>query len=160
MAWLTQVETKNEKELKRKFAEELLRNPNDPYGAAYRLFGTDTIRALQVSQTWVIDPYVLEVQAELLKEFGEDEYLPSKAILARRVFDLADRPNTDVKDRLAAYKLYAEIRSFIAKPETNIQNIQNNTNLRVMVVKDFGNDGEWETKARKHQTKLIEHSRD
>jgi len=137
----------------------LLQFPNDPFGNALKLFGTNTVRALEVSQTWVHDFYVLSKQADLLAEFGEDYFLPSKAIAARRVFDLAEMQNRDAKDRLAAYRLYAEMRGFIEKGGgININNSV--TNNRVMIVKDHGSNDDWEKSAAGQQAKLIEHSRD
>ena len=143
--------------LKDAFAAALLRSPDDPFGAALTIFGTDTRRALVASQEWVHDLYVLQKQAELLEKFGEDEFLPSKATLARNVFTLATTTK-DAKDRIAAYKLYADIRGMIEK-QTAIANVTVNNN-RVMVMRDHGTDDDWEEVAKKQQTKLIEHSRD
>lgn len=145
--------------LKDAYAMLLLQAPNDPFGCALKLFGTNTVRALEVSQTWVCDYYVLSKQADLLAEFGEDHFLPSKAIAARRVFEMAEMSNADRKDRLAAYRLYAEMRGFIEKGGgININN--NITTNRVMVVKDHGSNDDWERSAAGQQSKLIEHSRD
>jgi hypothetical protein len=143
--------------LKDAFAAALLRSPDDPFTAALAVFGTDTRTALYVSQEWVRDLYVLQKQAELLEQFGEDEFLPSKATLARDVFNFA-RSTKDGKEKIAAYKLYAEVRGMIEK-QTAIANVTVNNN-RVMVVKDHGTDDDWETAARIQQAKLIEHSRD
>jgi hypothetical protein len=145
--------------LKDAFANALLRTPYDPFGAALSIFGNDTMKALQVSKEWTHDFYVLAKQAELLEQYGEDEFLPSKTVLARRIFELAET-SRDAKDRLAAYRLYGELQGHIKKDGgTNVQ-FNNVTNNRVMVIKDHGNDDDWERKAQKHQTKLIEHARD
>lgn len=146
--------------LKDAFANALLRTPHDPFAAALQLFGNDTMKALQVSKAWVSDIYVLAKQAELLEQYGEDEFLPSKAMLARRVFELAEMPNKDAKDRLAAYRLYGELRGYISKDGTTVNVNATVNNNRVMVIKDHGDEGEWETKAQRQQTKLIEHARD
>lgn len=152
IAWPT-----DETALKDKFAELLLRTPNDAFNVAVQVFGSDTMRALQISQEWPLDFYVMQKQADLLAEQGDDAFLPSKAELARRIYTVGDT-STDAKDKLAAYKLYAEVRGFIQKAE-NVNNIQVNNN-RVMVMKDFGTDEQWEVKAAKQQSKLIAHSRD
>lgn len=149
----------DEQDLKERFAEALLRSPTDPFRAALAIFGNDTVSALKASNSWPSDLVVLQRQADLLEEYGPDEYLPTKAHVARRIYEVGDAA-TDPKDRLAAFKLYADIRGFMPKAENvNNTNITLNQN-RVMVVRDFGSDDQWETAAQKHQTKLIEHSRD
>lgn len=160
--WVTLAPTlpavrEDEQELKAKFAEALLRTPTDPFRAAMALFGNDTVRALEVANSWPVDLAVLQRQADLLEQFGPDEYLPTKATVARRIYEVGETA-ADVKDKLAAYKLYADIRGFMPKGETNNNIVVNNN--RVMVVRDFGNDEQWETAAASQQAKLIEHSRD
>lgn len=147
----------NEPELKARFAEALLRRPHDAFGAACAILGNDTMRALRVSQAWPLDLEVLAVQADLLEKFGPDEFLPTKQEVARRIYNVGETA-ADAKDKLAAYKLYAEVRGFIQKAD-NVNNVVVNNN-RVMVLRDFGTDEQWETKAASQQAKLIEHSRD
>jgi hypothetical protein len=142
---------------KARFAEALLRMPDNAFGAAITVFGSDTMRALEASQKWPIDLYVLQVQADLLADKGEDEYLPSKAELARRIWSVGTGA-TDNKDKLAAFKLYAEVRSFIVKAEIVNNNTVNNN--RVMVLKRLRIERDWEKAASRQQSKLIEHSRD
>lgn len=149
---------KAEQERKARFAEALLRTPNNAYAAACVVFGTDTANALRVSSEWPFDLYVLQRQAELLDEFGADEFLPTKAVVARNIYETGERA-TDPKDKLAAFKLYAEVRGFMPKGDAASVNLTVNNN-RVMVLRDFGNDDDWERAASKQQSKLIEHSRD
>lgn len=142
------------------FAEELLRNPNDPYGAATKIFGQGTELAITAGRDWIRDIEVLNKQKELIEENGEETYLPNRAILARRVFEIGESSRCSVTERLAAFRLYADLRNFIEKPGVSIDNrtmIQNN---KVMVIKDHGSDEEWEEKTRVQQAKLVEHSRD
>lgn len=147
--------------LKKAFAAALLRFPNDPFKAALQLFPSNTLRALTVSQEWISDPFVLNAQSELIEELGEDHFLPSKLTLARRVFELGERERASQSERLAAFRLYAELRGFIEKPGFTVQNntLINNQN-RVMVMTDHGSNENWEAKALEQQTKLVEHSRD
>ena len=161
--WLTHSppaapDPKAEQDRKARFAEALLRNPNNAYAAACSVFGMDTATALRVSSEWPYDLFVLQRQAELLEQFGPDEYLPTKAVVARRIYETGETA-TDVKDKLAAFKLYAELRGFVPKGDGANVNLTVNNN-RVMVLRDFGSDDDWETAAAKQQTKLIEHSRD
>jgi hypothetical protein len=144
--------------LKHKFAEALLRDPHEPYRAAVLVFGSDSRRALAASQNWVFDLDVLARQADLLETFGADKFLPEKAEVARRIYQVGETA-TDNKDKLAAYKLYSELRGFVPKGDGNSTNV-NVTLNRVMVMRDFGSNEDWEAKAVAQQTKLIEHSRD
>lgn len=143
---------------KDKFADAYLRTPENSFAAACTVFGTDTATALKVSSEWPFDLYVLQRQAELLETFGPDEFLPTKQQVARRIFETGERTN-DVKDKLAAYRLYAELRGFMPRGDgANVSLTVNNN--RVMVMRDFGNDDDWEKSAVTQQSKLIEHSRD
>jgi hypothetical protein len=147
--------------LKRAFAAALLYYPTDPFKAALQLFPNNTMRALTVAQEWIADPFVLNAQAELIAELGEDHFLPSKVTLARRVFELGENVRASQSEKLSAFRLYAELRGFIEKPGFTVQN---NTNIlnqnRVMLMTDHGSNEDWETKALAQQTKLVEHSRD
>lgn len=149
-------QVQDDPELKARFAELLLRWPGEAFKVACMIVGNDTQRAMDIAARWPLDMDVLELQAALIAEQGDEAFLPTKAELARRVFNVGDTA-TDVKDKLAAFKLYAEIRSFIVKAEVVNNNVINNN--RVMVMTDFGSDEQWETKAVKQQSKLIEHSR-
>lgn len=154
------AETRDERTLKRLFAAELLRYPNNPFQAGRVLFPNNHLFAITAAQQWVSDRYVLESQAELIAEFGEDYFLPSKVILARRIYDLGERESANTSERLAAYKLYAELRGFIQKSDTIVgANVTINQN-RVMVVPSAGSDAEWEEKVGKQQMKLIEGARE
>lgn len=155
---LAPVSGPEELALKHKFAEALLREPHEPYRAGVLVFGNDTRRALEASQQWVFDLAVLEYQTELLEKLGPDAFLPAKAETARRIWSVGETA-TDAKDKLQAYKLYAELRGFVPKGDGNNTNV-NVTLNRVMVMRDFGSDEDWEAKAASQQSKLIEHSRD
>jgi len=143
--------------MKDAFAAALLRTPTDPFFAACTLF-ENRIHAMEVAKTWPYDLYVLQRQADLIDQLGDEAFLPNKAELARRVYEVAGAA-TDTKDRLLAYKLYGEIRGFIEKAGGANVNVNVNNN-RVMVVKDFGTFEEWEQKSIRQQQKLVEHSRD
>lgn len=146
--------------LKDLFAAALLREPDNAFGAACKVFGTDTISAMQAANEWPRDLYVLTKQAELLEQFGEESFLPNKMTLARKIFETAETTNIDKKDRLKAYELYGELMGFMPK-QTAIANVTNNvTQNRVMIIRDYGTDEQWEIAAREQQMKLIEHARD
>src|SRR6266699_1837950 len=112
------ADDRDDSALKSAFAAALLRYPNDPFKAAQQVFpgGNDQLRALTAAQQWLNDPEVINLQAALIKEFGEENFLPSKLLLARRVFELGERERASQSERLAAFRLYAELRGFIEKP--------------------------------------------
>lgn len=142
--------------LKQAYAEAYLKTPDDPYAAAVAVFAGDTARALIVSREWPHDADVIAHMDTLKETLGDDAFLPDKATTARAIYALAESTRVDPKDRLAAYKLYAELRDFIPKPGTTVNNNTLVDNRKVMVVTDHGTDAEWEAKARAQQAKLIE----
>src|SRR5690606_38718084 len=86
-------------------------------------------------------------------------FLPTKAELAREVWRIGTNPRTSVDERLKALRLYADVRGYIEKYQAGT--VINNTNNvlsqnRVMLVKDFGTDEEWELAVEEQQRKLIE----
>lgn len=145
----------DETDQKEAYARALLRQPDDAYKAALAVFPGDIPKALHVSKTWPQDEDVQAFAQAALDEDGEDEFLPSKAQLARDVYDLAKHEKwVDPKDRIAAYKLYADLRGFIEKPGTTVNNNTLVDRRSVMVVTDHGTDEEWEAKLRAQQAAL------
>lgn len=140
---------------KRAFAEALLRCPTEPFRAATAAFGMNTALAMQASQQWVFDPEIYRIQTELLREHGEDAYLPSKAVLIQRIMALADNEQYSAKERLAAYDTVAELRGFKPKKDEGLVTINNN---KVMIVERYGTDDDWSEAARAQQAKLIENA--
>lgn len=152
--------------LKKAFGIELARNPGEPFQAALAVFGDDTGKALMASQMWLRDELVIQARDEYLGEHGEEVKLASKDQLARQILDMAEATNIegtrylyDGKDRLAAFKLYAEVMGFIEKPQTTINNNQVNTTNKVMVVQNFGENDTWENALAEQQQKLLHDAR-
>lgn len=103
--------------LKDRFAVEWLRK-GDPWLAALAVLGNqDTGKASVCASTWPFDAYVIRKRNELLAEHGEDYFLPSKADLARKVWDEAGKYNAAAADKTRNYRLYAEIMGFVEKPD-------------------------------------------
>lgn len=152
-SWANQLTAHQEHELKRAFAEAWLHCPHDPHAAAQSVCSNTSI-SYRMAMEWVLDPFVRQCQEELVKVNGEDHYLPNRTILIRRIMDIGDDKENGAKERLAAYKLVAELRDFMPKQEQNT-NIQINQN-RVMIVKDHGTDDEWREKMAAQQAKLVE----
>lgn len=141
-------------ELKTRFAIALLNEPSsDPFKAAMSLGDIDTPTALQLAYKWQHDPEVLAEQKRILSDKTTAQaFLPTKEQQARDVYCLANNDKIDVETRLKAHRLYAELRSFIEKPDTkiNIPIVGSN----VMIITDHGSDDEWEQKASAYQKKL------
>jgi hypothetical protein len=147
----------DEIELKRRFAEELLKAPDQPFKIGNVIFPNDCSRAIHAAQLWPHDPIVREFMDEMLEARGGPmSFLPSKDEFARAVYGIANDPAKETSHRLSAFRLYGEIRGFIEKPGTNVS-VQNNISQhRVMLVQDYGTQEEWEQAATRQQTALLE----
>jgi len=143
----------SDEELKAEYARLLLKI-SDPFKAALQLFPDNTSRALRVANEWPTDSEVIAAQAELLEEGGELSFLPTKADFARHLWDKMQEERLSPEDYAKLGKLYADVRGFIEKPQTTINNNNNVTNNRVMVVRENGSDEDWEAKLRKQQDNL------
>ena len=152
LAIIASIETPENKAL---FAEALLKNPDNPFTAAKSVFPTNMAYALYISNHWRHDEDVVSKQKQLLKTNGEAKYLPSKTEVAREIHTLAgDAKDSEVA--LKALQLYCNVRGFIEKPGTVINN--NAVCNKIMVVKDHGTDDDWERKLQDQQQNLIESS--
>jgi len=136
------------------FAEALLRNPNNAFKAAKTVFVRDNAFALYASTHWPTDEFVIAKQKEFLQEGGEAKYLPSKNQVARQIHNVSEEVR-DAELELKALRLYCDVRGYIEKPGT----VVNNQITSVMLVKDHGTDNEWEDKILEQQQQLIESSK-
>lgn len=115
--------TEETNELKAAYAALLLRSPNEAFKAAMQLFPGETSRALQISNEWPVDSFVIKEMARLEKAGLNG--LPTKNELAMKIWEMVEdkRGSTNPawaiapKDRIAAGKLYADIMGFIAGTE-------------------------------------------
>lgn len=138
----------------KRYAYEMLKNPNDSLGCARRAFVNDDISAAQVADWWPTNPYVLEFRAQLLAEFGEDHFLPTRADIARELFSIGTSAACEAKDRINALDKLAHLLNYVEKPSSVTVNT-GETNNRVMLVRDHGTDHDWEKRAKEQQAKLI-----
>jgi hypothetical protein len=141
----------SEQELKQKFAEALLKEP-DAFKAAFASI-PDPGLALQAATLWVNDPIVLAHRHEFLEENGLRSILPTKEEQARDIYAIANNDKVDEEIRLKAHRLFAEVMGHIEKP--TIQGGTNILNQGVMIVRDYGTDDDWEQRAKQHQQTLI-----
>jgi hypothetical protein len=139
------------RELKTRFAEALLRTPDEPYNAAFAAIG-DSGLALQAANLWARDPFVLSEKIRLCEEHGVKAFLPTKEDQAGALWKMANDKSVEPEDRLKAHRLYAELMGHIEKPSTQVTQV---VNQGVMIVKDHGSNDDWETRAIAQQKGLI-----
>lgn len=138
---------------KRQFAE-FLSKLSDPYKAAHRIFPEDTKLAIQAAREWPTDRTVIDFLNEKSLSKDDVDELPTKADLARCVWDRMNEPMTENEDFVKMAKLYAEIRGFVEKPKDGAQvNVQNVSN--VLVVKENGDFDNWSNGLAQQQERLI-----
>ena len=115
----------NESELKRLFAAKWALQPSEPMQAALAL-GLGSGDAGYIAVTWTKDPDVIEIKNGIVQANGLN--LPTKEDFALEILELGRSRSIEAKDRIAAYKLYADIQGYV-KPIHVGDNIQNNVNL-------------------------------
>jgi hypothetical protein len=142
-------------QLKKDFAANLLRYPDDPAKAAFATTPSTGL-ALQIAKNWIADPVVLAEQDKLLAGEGAKSFLPTKEAQARDIYAIATSMAIGVDERIKAHRLYAEVMGFIEKP--NAGNAINVLNQGVMVVRTAKDDQDWEDTAVDQQRKLIAHA--
>jgi len=121
-----------EQQLKLKFAEAWLRNPNNAFAAALSIAKNNSFIAMKMVDNWIFDDEVENFKSQLLDEYGEEHFLPSKSQMVREIYDRATASiDDDSYGRLM--KLAAEMRGMIEKPGLTINN-NHQTNNRVMVI--------------------------
>lgn len=150
---------KNESELKEQFAKILLKNPENPFEAALKIFPEDVNTALQIATEWPADPLVINATNDILEDEDELSFLPNKAKLARHIWGKLDGEYICNEDYVKLAKLYAEVLGFIEKPQTNINANISAVSNRVMIVKESGSNDEWEQKLLQQQQKLQSESK-
>lgn len=141
-------------ETMKRFAYEHLKTPDDAMGAAQRAFVNDDISAAQVADHWPTNAFVIKFKQELLSEFGEEHFLPSKSDIARQLYKIGANCAQAADDRIKALKELANLLGYIEKPAAVTVNT-GSTNNRVMIVRDHGTVDDWEQRAIEQQSRLI-----
>lgn len=107
-----------ESELKAAFAAFLIDTPNDPFGAALKLFPSEQERgeACRITFAWPNDPEVI-IEMERLKKSGHsNKNIPTKEKVIEQLWQLAQSDRTPPKDRVAMARLVAEMLAYIPRP--------------------------------------------
>lgn len=147
------------------FAALLLKTPTEPFKAAIAMFPDDTRRALWVANHWVSHPGVLAANEIIKEQQGEFAGLPDKVELSRKIWERMQGTVTHdgrvippvADDFVKLAKLYAEVRSFISKPEAGPT--VNVIVPRAIEIPTHGTNEEWESAAEKQQRELLNVSR-
>lgn len=129
MTWTTNPQELPTDETSEKlaFAVELLRSPAEPFKAALAVFPNNTNKALKVANQWTADPVVMAEVQRLKDEVGELSFLPSKAELAKKLWDSANEC-VFKDDQAKMFKLYAEVMGFITKESNGTPGARGGTN--------------------------------
>ena len=139
----------------KRFARELLKNPDDTFRAALVAFNNNPLDALNNHLAWAQRLDIREYQEKMLSKHAADFGMPSREGLARDLYRLAMDDKIAPDTRLKFFRLYAETRGFIEKPGTTVNNNTMNVSNRVMVVKDHGATQSWEDNLKAQQQRLL-----
>lgn len=151
--------TSSEVDLKLKFARLIYKLPDNPenlFAAARQLFPMPEQMGLAatVARDWPYDP-VCKGELIRLGSAGEDEDLPTKADIGRRLMVIADNKDIGVRERLVALDKYSELMGM--KPVPGSGGTVNIDQTRVFVLPQPAPSlEEWERGAKAQQAKLIE----
>lgn len=138
-------------DLKERFAEALLRDP-EPMRAALAVIGQgDMPLAALAALEWPRDAFVLDTQARLVAQFGAEAFLPDKMALARTIWKHASECQ-DEDSKTKALKLYGEVTGILRRDSQTVNHTVDN---RTMIIFDQGSSEEWERKLRAQQDQLL-----
>ena len=141
----------NESELKIRFADALLRDPNNAFAAAQSI-GIEQSRIMEIATTWPNDSDVLKAQKQLVEKHGAREFLPSREEAARLLWEKAQNAQK-AEDVAKLMKIYGDYMGFIEKPGLTVNNNTQNV-LHVMRVPMPDSAEDWEAKAIEHQSNI------
>ena len=142
-------------ELKKRYAEALLRLGREKtFAAAAEVLGDNGL-ALKYHKVWEADEVVKRHISFIIAEAGgEVNLLPDKAEMGRRYMQLAEQIKDDPAEVRRIFREYCELRGFIEKPG----NVTQNTNILakgVMLVQNNGSNSDWEEALITQQEKLL-----
>lgn len=147
-------------DLKPKFIEHFAKQPDTTAESAFKagleMFPGETGKALWVQIHWGTDADVIRARAATIIDRIESERKernkPVKDDILAEMLEMARDWRVDPKVRHDMYKtVLAAIDAF---PKQGPAVVVNNQAPRVMVVKDFGTDDEWEKKLSAQQQEL------
>lgn len=122
---------------KLRFGRELGQRLDNPWLAAQRAFPGDDEKALWVSRNWLNDLIVNTAKEQVLISVKNDDELVDKDAFCKAILDDIRSMDAELKDRVAGYKLLAEIKGFIGK---NVEPTGNQFNINELTVKFVGKE--------------------
>ncbi len=131
---------RSDEELKRAFGIALAKHPK-PFEAALTVFPNDANAALWASHHWLHDPLVVAARDTYAQNIELSSKTLDKDQLAARLLQFAEEKDVsgrfyicEAKDRLAAFKLYAEVQGFIGKIIDASTNNFTNNELKLVLI--------------------------
>lgn len=137
--------------VKEAFATAMLRL-GDAFKAACAVFPNDTPRAVTYALPLSRDQTVLRHMEDMRREAGDEDFLPTRADVARELYNLGVDAGNDARDRIQAFKSYAELMGYA--PKNGAETTNNITQNNVMIVREIPAD-QWEKRAVEQQARLI-----
>lgn len=142
-------------ELKINFAKLLFLDPGNPFACGQKLFPGDVGHACMAAVEWKSDPIVVSEMERLAAETPPESLIATKIETMQRAWRIANDDGVNPKEQVASLRLYAEMAEFMPE-KTMTKNINKNEVVnRVMIVKDHGEDENWESKVEEQQRKLV-----
>jgi hypothetical protein len=138
--------------LKKQFASALYLEPGNPFKAALSVFPEDTGSACLYAVQWKDDPEVWD-EIERLSKSPDINSIPDKTQVAKAAWDLATTC-FEGKDRIAALRLLSEILGFMPDKTINKNITEKSEFNKVMLVKDHGDNADWEKQLLAQQARL------
>lgn len=136
------------------YAAFLLSEP-DAFKAACLLCPDDTGKALWIATNWKSDPDVMSELAKLKTNPASVSSIGSKYDAARLLWDIANNAILDTKDRISAIRDFCTLSGIFDFNSKQGTTVNVDASPKVMIVKDHGEDAEWEKKAIMQQKELM-----
>jgi hypothetical protein len=100
---------------KKAFGIELAKLPGNPLQAANNAFPNENEKALWASRNWLNEPIVIAAKDAFLNVVNSKPALLDKDGVCAELLEISRTGFGEIKDRVAALKLYAEIQGFVGK---------------------------------------------
>jgi hypothetical protein len=139
------------------YAAFLLREP-DAFKAACLLCPEDTGKALWIATNWKNDPDVNDELDKLKSSPDSINTIGSKYEVALILWNIANNEILDTKDRMAAIRDFCTLRGIYDFNSKQGTTVNVDASSKVMIVKDHGEDNEWEKKVMTQQQELTSES--
>ena len=137
-------------EQKKLYAKKLVELNGNAFQAALSILGPGCIGgALQMNASWSNDPIVL-AEVDRVRNSNTESCTPTKLTVLETLWDMINNPSTKSKERIDALKLYSELKGYVADKSDG-----DKASINVMIVKDHGDDNEWEKKTMSQQKALV-----